>query len=496
MSSYAEAVPVGELYTHWGLDHRVFHADEARKEIKLAQVMELPPWYFEVLGTVDETDFTVVVGVRGSGKSALRRRVGEDSVSASLKASIRGTVLCLNIDHDVPYWTEQAMKSGTIEREFCGELADLTVIGIARNENEDSLRAKLTEYERNLLAGFAARLERRKSFNAEKILNAAKSSLDQKYKSIKKHEIVTDIIDMTAGIASIATGKALPSSPKSEASLGSTSEEYLIESLSELVNISRKCGYDAIYVLVDEIDEYPVVGNDPRKAAELIAPILQSLPLLEIKGVAMKFFLSEPVFGEIVKICGEEGREIRWDRTNHNRPFFLAWKDDEIRQMLEKRLRSYSLEKPIKSLDAFASSDLVGVSIDEQVIKFAYRSPRYFIKLAHEIARRTARLANRTDYRVTRLILEEAIDEFCKTTCAELYALPQINALLGLKKSDFTEPEFASHYSLSVSKASEILLQLSSRGALRRVPAIGASHLSIADPRILHLMQVGITDIL
>ena len=109
MSSYIDAVPMNELLNEWNIDESVFNADEARKEKKLNEVMVLPDWFFEVLGNVNNTDYVVITGQRGSGKSAIRRSIADHCITKTGNSILGGSVLCISIDHDTPDWIREPL---------------------------------------------------------------------------------------------------------------------------------------------------------------------------------------------------------------------------------------------------------------------------------------------------------------------------------------------------------------------------------------------------
>ena len=107
--THQDALPIWELYQQWNLDSAVFRADEARKEKRLGEVIIQPSWFYDVLGDVGNTDFAVVVGARGAGKSAVRRYIAERSETELASTQyLRGDVLCITFDHDTPYWISLA----------------------------------------------------------------------------------------------------------------------------------------------------------------------------------------------------------------------------------------------------------------------------------------------------------------------------------------------------------------------------------------------------
>lgn len=483
-NSHDYAITLGELYRRWGLHPRVFHADEARKERKLAEVMKLPAWFFEVLGTVYDTDFLIVVGVRGAGKSALRRLIAQycESKIASDRF-LEGSALCVTIDHDVPYWARRAVESGQVLRAFSAEVADLIAAGIATSIDSANLRENLSESELAILSRFIGRLRRRKPEEAAKIFESTHSLFKRSSKDLKNLDIVQDAL-------SIATGENMRAVME-HVSREAVEDSFADEDLVALAGIARSCGYDVIYVLVDEIDEYAEVKGDPRGAAELIAPILSSLRILEIDGIAFKFFLSEPVYGQLKIVCEERLQEIRWDRTIHDEPYFLAWSDADIAQMLEMRLRAYSIGEAKRSLVYCCVEELSG-SVDESIIQFAYRSPRHFIKFAHRLGVHTARVAIRTNGKITPEILSKVKSEFSRRTCQELYKESHINAILRMARTTFSENEFVKELSLDAPVAQEVLLDLVGRGALRKTEEVKGTIYTVVDPRLKYLIETNV----
>lgn len=483
-STYEDAIPPSQLCRNWGLDPLTFKADEARKEGKLQEVMLLPSWFFEVLGNVNDTDLAIVVGVRGAGKSALRRLIAEYCESSiSTSKFLEGDVLCVTIDHDVPYWVRRAIAGGNPVKYFSYEIADLIAAGILSRTSVEEIRKRFNNEDMSLLNRFIQRLKKRNPNEAQKILDATRSRVDKTYKAIKDLEIFQDAL-------SIATKQDVRSTIKDSEDM-SSDETYIDSELKLLVHLAKKIGYKAVYVLVDEIDEYDEVGKDTQKAAELITPVLSSLRLLEINGLAFKFFISEPVYGKIKKLCEENSYEIRWDRTSHNAPFFLGWKNDDISEMLERRLRAYSLKTPITTLNIH-SDGTPQIDIDAAIVRYAYRSPRFYIKFAHRIIINCARNANRDGYKISNRTFKEALREFCCRTSLKLYPEVYINSLLKLGLTNFREEIFIDKLGVTKERACEVLSDLEGCGALRKTQQLDGIDYEVIDTRLAFIIDSSI----
>lgn len=481
--THHDALPLRELYRQWNFDPAVFRADEARKEKRLGEVIILPSWFYDVLGDVGNTDFAVVVGARGAGKSAIRRYIAERSeTEVASTQSLGGDVLCVTIDHDVPYWISLALKGEDPFQVFCTELASSMALGIASRFYEQGSQVSLSSAQQLQFTRYVKRLSLRAPEEAEEILKHIQGRFKRLYEKTKASEVLQDVIDVATGSDTghrIATG------------IEDSVYPHAYEDVAALLRSAQACGFDAVYVLVDEVDEYVETRNKPHVAAQLVAPIISSLQLLELEGLAFKFFLSEAVYGELEDLCNKKETEIRWDRTSHPEPYHLAWDDSDIRVMLEKRLRVYSTgDQVTTSLDSFCNQS-VTESVDEMIARYAYRSPRHFIQLAERLCKNTARIATRTKSKITKETLEKSKLGFSRLITKKLYSEAYVNSLIRLGVEEFTENDFVENLGIEVDKAQAALRTLSACGALESTVEIGSIRYRVQDPRLLVLMQEG-----
>ncbi len=194
------AIPVSELYKHWGFSPAVFDADEARKEQRLDEVFQRPAWFFDVLGNINDQDFVVVVGVRGAGKSALRRCIAEYCESGIGSEVLEGRVLCIEIDHDVPNWVKVSVDSGNAIEAFTAEVCDRLALGIVTFVGKEIV-GKLDGAERAQFRRYLSRLRKRRPEEVEKLIGKTLSTGKRLYKKIKGSEIVRDIVEVGSTVA-------------------------------------------------------------------------------------------------------------------------------------------------------------------------------------------------------------------------------------------------------------------------------------------------------
>ena len=365
---------------------------------------------------------------------------------------------------------------------FCTELASSIAMGIAYRLYKQDSQVALRSAQRLQLTRYLKRLSLRAPEEISELLKHIQGRFKRLYEKTKTTEVFQDIIDVATGSDTghrIASGKEDFVYP------------HAYEDVAALLRIAKACGFDAVYVLVDEVDEYAETLNKPQVASQLVAPIISSLQLLELEGLAFKFFLSEAVFGELEELCNKKETEIRWDRTSHPEPYHLAWSDSDIRVMLEKRLRVYSTGDQVnKSLDSFCNES-VTESVDELIARYAYRSPRHLIQLAERLCKNTARIANRTKSKITKEIVETSKLNFSRWVTKELYSEAYVNSLIRLGVEEFTDNDFVENLDISVDEAQAALRKLSACGGLESTVEIGSIRYSVKDPRLLVLIQEG-----
>jgi hypothetical protein len=179
-----------------------------------------------------------------------------------------------------------------------------------------------------------------------------------------------------------------------------------LQSLRTLLAILNSMDVSGIVVLVDRLDETPLLGRRPDLMADLIRPLLSSMPYLELEGVGTKFFLPRQVFLDL-------RREIRTDRilTRH-----ISWSDNSLREVLSKRLMVFS-DNRVSSLSEFVEPETQEV-FDRSVMFYAAKNPRNMLRILDSIVTEVCNLHDKAE-RIDRLGLESGIREFLRIRTSE-----------------------------------------------------------------------------
>lgn len=179
------------------------------------------------------------------------------------------------------------------------------------------------------------------------------------------------------------------------------------QTLTILSDVLRSIGYNICYILIDRVDELNETIADWEAGAQLLKPLIGNLRLIEIPGLAFKYFVPS----EIVHVLRQIG-SLRDDRIFC---FELRWSGQEgqhlLRELLQNRLKHFSDGK-VKSLAQLAILDFR--DIDEELIAAAQGSPRRLLNLGELLFQICASSANPDDLFIKHSHLEAARRELAQ----------------------------------------------------------------------------------
>jgi len=163
-------------------------------------------------------------------------------------------------------------------------------------------------------------------------------------------------------------------------------DRELLETFGELV---AKLGREAVYVLVDRVDEFPETVGDPGAVAALLRPLVLDQGALEAPRYAFKFFLPAEV--------DEALHEARTDRVEWQT---VLWDRTSLSELIEMRLCYYS-DDLVPRMEELLAPDIRYKAMD-WLIDGCRRSPRNLLRLCnlvvhHHVANTTALLIGKAD---------------------------------------------------------------------------------------------------
>jgi len=143
--------------------------------------------------------------------------------------------------------------------------------------------------------------------------------------------------------------------------------------LAEFVDLLGLLGIQALYILVDGVDECPEAAYDFRAGAVLLRPLVGTLSLMNMRRVAFKFFLPTEMQAAVLS---PDVSALRPDRVLIRG---IEWDEESLLEVLSQRLLAFS-DGRISTLDVVSQPELRG-RIDRELVRLAQGSPRNMLRL-------------------------------------------------------------------------------------------------------------------
>lgn len=157
--------------------------------------------------------------------------------------------------------------------------------------------------------------------------------------------------------------------------------------------------FTACYILVDGIDELGSTAADWDRAAAIVEPLAANLKLMDLPGVAFRFFLPAELKSSL-----QARSAIRRDRVLW---YDLVWRREGLAELLHKRLVVFS-DYHIESLDQICADSLKGGKLENEMLDACEATPRTLLRLGQELLRQQAECLQQGSEHMDWRISEEA----------------------------------------------------------------------------------------
>ena len=457
---------VNDFFHHLGFVEDPFQSTNASDEPRIHEYFIEPPYFASVLGDPAQPRSQVILAPRGGGKTAQRIMVERD-------ASKKRSYLCITYDHFDAHFASGKLKTNLELHLF--EISKYILIALLLDMAEKPGSAVLLEKsERAILR-----------WEVDNWLNTfSPLEFETTVKSLSTwSERLGDIWRRYSGqisslISAVAAKYDFGAVDISSTPLPQGSDHGSVRyHISQQVNVASKLGYQAIYVLVDRIDETTWTNQDADASFQLIQPIVTDLQTLETQKMAFKLLCDR-----IRDKYFEAG--ARRDRV---KVFELRWTVNELEKMLSQRLRSFSKGEIV----SFNSICMEGgqLNVHRLVAHIGHGSPRDVIRACGRIVDEHTRTSADQNLIRPETILK-GIRTFSEERADELYG-PYIEQIRRVGRLRFTINQLASDvFRITSQAARQKIGQWSNAGACAKVdevenPGSRPLHLyGVTDPRL------------
>ncbi|WEO76414.1 hypothetical protein BJQ94_13705 [Cryobacterium sp. SO2] len=439
----------------------------AEQEDRLGDYFVPPPYFQSVLGDPATPKSNVIFAPRGGGKTAQRLMIEREAVAPG------ATYLCLTYDA----FASVVSHGGGLAAHHV-ELCRIVTLAILSYLEDESMEAIfLSDHERQIVKVAAQQFvgvlglgEYKAAVGAVKTLGDKAGDFWKKYGGPVAAGVA--LLMKRAGLDDVNISITLEQQAQDS---GAASSYYF---LSELVEIAKKLGWEAVYFLVDKVDETPSTTNNAEAAGKLILELVTDLPTLETPGAAFKFFFWDQM-EEYLRTNG-----LRGDRVE---VVNLGWSVNELSEMLSRRLAAFSNNR-VTSFNQIVDSP-AAVDFHKVLVYLSHGSPRDMIRMARSIVKQHTRMPNEAAT-ISPDTVARGIVEFSKESTIEKFGRFQSD-FSRISSASFTLTDLASVFKISPTGVTNKVNAWIPTGAVRPLgtrPNPGAKPLNLygfADLRIV-----------
>ncbi|MEI6043757.1 MAG: winged helix-turn-helix domain-containing protein [Chloroflexota bacterium] len=359
-----------------GFDNNPFASKEADFEAahdqsRVVDYFVRAVWFDQILGEIHQPRSAVLSARRGCGKSASRLMVEYECQHGRMAGKVL-TATYVNFERALTAWQGKGdLNLHQVHLHCVLELCSLALVNYLREHPEQVANLGYGGGYRlgGLLVGYTTFFE---PFHLDEVLhriNADEQVLNSKlFLEAVWSGTLKDLLD------SANVGRERPWLELLGQAAGYTGSipELNRNLFEDLYRLVRMVGLQAIYVLIDRVDELPETAADPAAGAELLRPLLADLRLMELPGFAFKFFLPNEVSTSLFT-----AKDLRSDRLTR---YEIGWNSTQLISFLHNRLLAYSRDNSLNSLAPFCE---VGFAeeVDEEISQLAEGSPRNLLRL-------------------------------------------------------------------------------------------------------------------
>ena len=353
----------------------------AEEEEDLRSIFLKPRYYDALKSNARQGNSRILVGQRGLGKSATIHMLFEDLKANKTLPLLITRYEGIPLTNNKGYFLYKILQSLTkrIAEHLYKNPTDAKKLS---KEQKKSL-GRLFElfYDEEVAEDY---LKEAKSIKAKKRANRLRSLFNSNLRLI--NSVVNGAIKITSSVIRESMGipeadaESAPSSIFEEMKLNEINSmsmkdvvdkgnDKLLAFIKLEIGIASDMGYDSIVVLFDKIDEFSDVNSDINKVADFTLPILTDTDLLYTSKLSIVFSL----WSEVKRTLNNRG--VRFDKFQD---IDISWREEELEQIIDKRLQFYSINKEV----SVTLKSLVPFDNDRKaILNLAGGSPRSLIYL-------------------------------------------------------------------------------------------------------------------
>lgn len=488
-----------ELYENLGFSENPFSTFSAEEEKSFLNQIYINPLFYETLrADLEKGHSRFILGARGIGKTAL---------ILQLKTELeRNQVFTFIVDH----FDGLPVKNNAIE--FTRLIIEETIINYCFEIlNNPICLKKLDKHEKEKLSFIIKEFFKTLSRTEyEKLYNKANPYKKRNFfRNLWNYffnrpvnfalssgiEVLSELVRNSMGLPTIDQKdfykNYLPEIKLEEINKEEHPEKFLNnikslkEILSDLTKIIQKTGYKTTVIFIDKIDEYTKLNGNITSIAEFLESFLKDTTLLMNNSYSLVFSLWNILKPELTS------KGIRFDKI---KPIDITWQSDNLKEILNKRIKYFSQSKKIINNIVLSNDDI------DRIIELSSNSPRYLLRQLSYIYDQQADM-DMMSKELSHIAIEKGQLVFAENF--EYYAiyptkrgtkediLTNINRLLKIGKNTIMTKDFVDIYKVSTPTAISYIKIVLGYNLIKELPETenGAKKYKVTDPVINFLIN-------
>lgn len=482
---------MSELFINMGFCENPFSRYSAEEEKKyINSIYEKPKYYATICSDIESGTSRFLMGDRGMGKSALMYRLLNDLADRSVFS-----VLVDQYDN-IPIRDNEMHFVNLVIEEIVSNLAVELL-------KKPRLVKKLDKREREKLAFIITNFFESRS--KSQIKDLYEQMTRKRSKNVFRYVFnwvllkpINMILSSTSEYLGSIVNKAIGLQTPSEQVYREYLKELKIENgipkekitfdsykdlkgiLREVANIIIKMDYKRVVVFFDQIDEYKLLRSNIENIANFIAPIVTDNSLLYNDAIGFEFVVWNKAKDNL------KAKQVRFDKFI---PIDIGWSNDELLQIISKRLSYFAEGKQI-SLE-----DIVGKDYVNTILNVSSGSPRNLIILLHKIYLEQASLDENVKV-FSEMAVQTGLRNFCANYEYEmLYPESQIkksiDKIMKVNKVSFEIKDLVDAYKVSSQSGNSWVKFMMAYGLIEETDNVGSAKKKyrVIDEKLVYLIN-------
>ncbi len=368
-----------------GFTGHPFNTFDADREKNLSKFVVLPPYFESVFGLPDDPQPFLVLGMRGLGKTTLKRMLNE-------RIDERYPGKILPIDYSFFPFTKQKELHEVTLLDHMLELIRHYVKAICSLIDETpTLRANLSSEQK------------------ESLFHMCEIFLKEEEKQLYYPKLLS-FLEKLFGVYPKKKNRNFYLSPTTDVLEVIDKSDF---TLNKIQDILQTFGYVSSYIFIDKLDETSRTMKEPEQAGILVGSLISCLEIVQRDFYSFKFFVP----AESIPNLKKSG--FRNDKIQNQ---VITWSDEKLHEVLRKRIMAFNKDGKLLGKLGPLCDDSIGEKVDEFVIKKSLNSPRNLLRFCNamfsehiEITRSLDELISKKTVAVALKKYEYSlkIDQFC-----------------------------------------------------------------------------------